>query len=220
VTPWAGERSWDNSGTGYDVRNVIFDLGGVVFDWDPDAILEAYYDEIGARAAIKRELFEHPDWLLLDRGVYSEADVIARLEQRTGRPSSELMGLFGKVRSSLRPKRDTVALIERLAQRQVPLYCLSNMPASTFAHLKDSHAFWPLFRGIVISGEIQMMKPEPEIFEYLLRRYELTPGETVFIDDHQPNVRAARELGIHTVWFRDAAQCEEELDGLLQPKAR
>jgi putative hydrolase of the HAD superfamily len=194
---------------------VIFDLGGVVLDWNPDTILEAFYDDIDARAAMKRDLFQHPDWLLMDRGVYSEADVIARLVERTGRPSSELIGLFGAVRNSLRPKRDTVALIERLAQQQVPLYCLSNMPASTFAYLKDSHAFWPHFRGIVISGEIQMMKPEPEIFEYLLRRYELTPGNTVFIDDLQPNVQAAKALGIHTVWFRDAMQCEKELDGLL-----
>jgi putative hydrolase of the HAD superfamily len=194
---------------------VIFDLGGVVLDWNPDAILETFYDDIDARAAMKRDMFQHPDWLLLDRGVYSEADVIARLVERTGRPSSELMGLFGAVRSSLRPKRDTVALIERLARQQVPLYCLSNMPATTFAYLKDSHAFWPHFRGIVISGEVQMIKPEPEIFEYLLRRYELTPGNTVFIDDLQPNVQAAKALGIHTVWFRDAAQCEKELDGLL-----
>jgi putative hydrolase of the HAD superfamily len=197
------------------VRNVIFDLGGVVLDWNPDAILEAYYEDIGAREAIKRDLFQHPDWLLMDRGVYSEADVIARLEQRTGRSSPELNGLFAAVRNSLRPKRDTVALIERLARRRVPLYCLSNMPASTFSHLKDRHAFWPLFRGIVISGEIQMIKPEPEIFEYLLRRYELAPGNSVFVDDLQPNVQAAKALGIHAVWFRDAEQCERELDGLL-----
>jgi len=194
---------------------VIFDLGGVVFDWNPDAILESFYEDSDARATIKRELFQHPDWLLMDRGVYSEADVIARLVERTGRQSSELRDLFAAVLSSLRPKRDTVALIERLAQRRVPLYCLSNMPSSTFAHLKESHEFWPLFRGIVVSGEIQMIKPEPEIFEYLLRRYELTPGDTVFIDDHQPNVQAAQALGIHTVWFRDATQCERELDGLL-----
>jgi putative hydrolase of the HAD superfamily len=198
------------------VRNVIFDLGGVVFDWNPDAILESFYDDIDVRAAIKRELFQHPDWLLMDRGVYSEADVIARLVERTGRRSLELRGLFGAVRSSLQPKRETVALIERLAQRQVPLYCLSNMPASTFSHLKDSHAFWPLFRGIVISGEIQMMKPEPEIFQYLLRRYELAAGNTVFIDDLQTNVQAAKALGIHAVWFRDARQCEIELESLLR----
>jgi HAD superfamily hydrolase (TIGR01509 family) len=60
-----------------------------------------------------------------------------------------------------------------------------------------------------------MINPEPEIFEYLLRRYELTPGDTVFIDDHQPNVQAAQALGMHTVWFRDATQCEKELDALL-----
>jgi putative hydrolase of the HAD superfamily len=49
----------------------------------------------------------------------------------------------------------------------------------------------------------------------LLRRYELTPGDTVFIDDHEPNVQAAQALGMHTVRFRDASQCEKELDGLL-----
>ena len=197
------------------MRNVIFDLGGVVLDWNPDAILAGFYDDLGARAAMKRDLFQHPDWGLMDRGDYSEADMIARLETRSGRPSSELMGLFGAVRRSLRPKPDTLALIERLAQQQVPLYCLSNMPASTFAYVKDRFAFWPVFRGIVISGEIRMMKPEPEIFEYLLRQYDLERADTVFIDDHQPNVQAAQALGMHTVWFRDAAQCETELDGLL-----
>jgi putative hydrolase of the HAD superfamily len=72
-----------------------------------------------------------------------------------------------------------------------------------------------VFRGIVISGEIKMMKPEPEIFQYLLRRYELSPSETVFVDDHRPNIEAAQALGLHTVWFRDARQCEVELEHLL-----
>lgn len=116
---------------------------------------------------------------------------------------------------SLQPKTDTVALIGRLASEGVPLYCLSNMPASTFAHLHERYAFWPRFRGIVISGQIKMMKPEREIFEYLLDRFDLTPAETVFVDDHHPNIEAARAIGLHTVLFRDAGQCERELEALL-----
>jgi putative hydrolase of the HAD superfamily len=197
------------------VRNVIFDLGGVVLDWNPDAILQGYYTDPSARAAMKSALFKHPDWLQLDRGTLSESEVLERLQQRTGRPEQELHGLFEAIRSSLKPKAETVVLLQRLAQRQVPLYCLSNMAASTFAYLREQHAFWDAFRGIVISGEIKMAKPECEIFEYLLRRYALSASETVFVDDHAPNIQAAQKLGLHTVWFRDAAQCALELERLL-----
>jgi len=197
------------------VRNVIFDLGGVVLEWNPEAILEKYYLDLDARATMRAALFQHPDWLLLDRGALTETEAILRLGKRTGRSRPELMRLFDAVRDSLRLKSDTVALIERLARQRVPLYCLSNMSASTFAYLRSRYAFWPLFRGIVISGEVRMMKPEPEIFVHLLRRYELTAGDTVFIDDLGPNVQSAQAVGLLTVLFRDVQQCENELECLL-----
>jgi putative hydrolase of the HAD superfamily len=201
------------------VRNVIFDLGGVVLEWNPDAILEGYYTDPKERATLKAALFKHPDWLQMDRGTLTEFEALGRLQQRTGRPLAELSGLFDAVRSSLRPKADSVALLKSLAQRDVPLYCLSNMPASTFGYLRERHAFWNLFKGIVISGEIKMAKPEREIFEYLLRRYALAAAETVFVDDHAPNIQAAQTLGLHTVWFRGARQCELELEHLLAAKS-
>jgi putative hydrolase of the HAD superfamily len=197
------------------MRNVIFDLGGVVLEWNPDAILEGYYTDPKERATMKAALFKHPDWLQMDRGTLSESEALTRLQQRTGRAVTELSGLFDAIRSSLRPKADTVALLKSLARRDVPLYCLSNMPASTFAYLREQHAFWNIFKGIVISGEIKMAKPEREIFEYLLRRYALVAADTVFVDDHAPNIQAAQTLGLHTVWFRDARQCALELERLL-----
>jgi putative hydrolase of the HAD superfamily len=197
------------------MRNVIFDLGGVVLEWNPDAILEGYYTDPRERAAMKTALFKHPDWLQMDRGTLTESETLARLQRRTGRPVAELSGLFDAVRGSLRPKADTLALLKSLARRDVPLYCLSNMPASTFAYLREQHAFWNVFKGIVISGEIKMAKPEREIFEYLLRRYALAAADTVFVDDHAPNIEAAEKVGLHTVWFRDAAQCALELEHLL-----
>ncbi len=197
------------------MRNIIFDLGGVVLAWNPDLILEDFYANADTRVTMKAALFQHPDWLQMDRGVLTESEVIARLEKRTGRPTAELTALFDAVRNSLQPNPHTVALIERLARRSVPIYCLSNMPASTFAHLRERYAFWPTFRGIVISGQIKMMKPEREIFEYLLDRFDLAPAESVFIDDHQPNIDAAQEIGLHTILFRNARQCELELEPLL-----
>jgi putative hydrolase of the HAD superfamily len=196
-------------------RNVIFDLGGVVIEWNPDRILEGYYADPAMRAPMKAALFRHPDWLDLDRGTLSEADLVGRVAERTGRPGGEIEGLLAAVRASLHAKVDTVALLEKLFARGVPLYCLSNISSGLFAHLRQRHSFWSVFRGIVISGDLQLMKPEPEIFEFLLQRYGLPAGDTVFVDDHEPNVAAARALGLHAVWFKDARQCDQELGNLL-----
>jgi putative hydrolase of the HAD superfamily len=196
-------------------KNVIFDLGGVVIEWNPDRILASYYADPEVRTIMKTALFLHPDWLQLDRGTLNEADLLARAAERTGRPAAELRGLLDAVRESLHAKTETVALLEKLSARGVPLYCLSNMSADIFAYLRERHSFWGVFRGIVISGDIRMVKPEREIFEFLLQRYGLVAAQTVFVDDNAPNIEAARDLGIHPVWFKDARQCELELEEFL-----
>ena len=201
-------------GTG-DLKNVVFDLGGVLIDWNPERILAGFYADPDSRAIMRTALFMHPDWLQLDRGTLQEAELLARVAGRTGRPHTELEDLLEAVRASLHAKSDTVALLEQLAARGVPLYCLSNISADMFGYLRRRHSFWSLFRGIVISGELQLMKPEREIFELLLKRYDLAAQDTVFVDDNGPNVAGARAVGVHGVWFRDAAQCERELEELI-----
>jgi putative hydrolase of the HAD superfamily len=196
-------------------KNVIFDLGGVIIDWSPERILQGYYADPEIRMLMKTALFQHPDWLDLDRGTLSERDLVERAGARTGRPAAELQGLMAAVRGSLHAKPDTVALLDRLFARGVPLYCLSNISSDTFEHLRLRHSFWGVFRGIVISGDTRLMKPEREIFELLLQRHGLAARHTVFVDDNEPNVLAARALGMHAVWFKDARQCEMELEELL-----
>ncbi len=197
------------------VKNVIFDLGGVVIEWNSDRILDTYYADPDVRAIMKKQMFQHPDWLELDRGTMHETELLARLGVRTGRPAAELSGLFDAVRESLHAKPDTVALLEKLHARGVPLYCLSNISSDIFKYLRERHSFWGVFRGIVISGDLKMIKPEPEIFHFLLQRYDLAAAETVFIDDNAPNIEAARALGIQTVWFKDARQCEMEIEEIF-----
>jgi putative hydrolase of the HAD superfamily len=197
------------------VKNVIFDLGGVVIEWNSDRILETYYADPDVRAIMKQQMFQHPDWLELDRGTMHESELLARLGVRTGRPAAELSGLFDAVRESLHAKPDTVALLEKLYARGVPLYCLSNISSDIFKYLRERHSFWGVFRGIVISGDLKMIKPEPEIFHFLLQRYGLAAAETTFVDDNAPNIEAARALGIQTVWFKNARQCEMEIEELF-----
>jgi putative hydrolase of the HAD superfamily len=203
------------------MKNVIFDVGGVLLDWNPARILESIYADRTERAAMREVIFRHADWLELDRGTLSEAELLLRVAKRAGRAVPELANLFGHVRESLQPKLDTVALLVSLSARRVPLYCLTNMPPGTYAWLRQRFEFWNLFNGIAASGEIGLVKPQPEIFEYLLNRYGLAAADTVFIDDHAANIAAAKGLGLHAILFQTAEQCAAELSALqiniLQP---
>jgi 2-haloacid dehalogenase len=110
---------------------------------------------------------------------------------------------------------ESLELVNGLAERGVPVYGLSNMSTSTFRHLEDRHAIWDVFRGIVISGHIQLVKPDPRIFEHISKTYGLVPERTAFVDDLEPNVEAASRHGFRGIRFESAAQCRAELDAWL-----
>lgn len=197
------------------VRNVIFDLGGVVFDWNPDHIVSRVQPEPELRAVLKEALFGHADWRMFDRGTLTEPELIQRLQLRLGPAQPQVELILDAVRNSLVEKPETLQLLRSLQGQGTPLYCLSNMPASIYAHLRRRHSFWDVFNGIVISGEVQMMKPEPEVFLHLLATFGLRAEESVFIDDLPANIASARQVGLHAIRFKDAAQCRRELDQIL-----
>lgn len=197
------------------VQNVIFDLGGVLLNWDVDAITAAVFDDPGARATIKRVVFDHPDWLAMDQGTLPEDEAVQRFARRAAQPVDAMERLMDQVRASLTPKPDTLALLEELDGRGVPLYCLSNMHERNIAYLRERYDFFARFRGMVISAHIKIIKPEPGIFEHLLSTYSLDPARSVFVDDHPANVAGARAVGLQAVLFTDAASCRRQLDALL-----
>jgi putative hydrolase of the HAD superfamily len=194
------------------VRNVVFDFGGVLVRWQPEAVIAGFYADEPSRARVRDAVIGHPDWIDLDRGSLSESAAIERFAARMGRPVAEMRALMQYIKDSLTPLPDSIALLNELAQRGVPLYGLSNMSAPIFALLKSRHGHWNRFRGIVVSGEVGLVKPDPEIFHHLTQRYGLVPAETVFIDDHLPNIESAQRLGFRTIHFTDAGQCRRELD--------
>jgi putative hydrolase of the HAD superfamily len=196
--------------------SVIFDLGGVVLRWNPDDIIRNFCADESLRPVIRREVFKHPDWLDMDRGVLQEREAIPRFHQRTGLSVGEVSALMQATKESLLPVPEMIELLEELANQGVPLYCLSNMSPSIADFLRARHSFWRVFRGIVISGEIQLIKPDPAIFEYMVERFGLSPENTVFIDDHRPNIESAGRLGFKTLHFSDPIQCRNTLKEFLE----
>jgi putative hydrolase of the HAD superfamily len=202
------------------VRSVIFDFGGVLFRWRPEEIIQGFYPDEARRSLLRETVFQHPDWIELDRGTLSDAAAVERFSARMGRPAEEMRALLQHVKDSLTPMDESFAIVRDLAGRGIPLYALSNMSASMFAHLRERYSVWDHFGGIVISGEINLVKPDPRIFDYIARRYGLVPSETLFIDDHPPNIEAARRQGFRTIQFSDARQCHGELSEYLGDDGR
>lgn len=191
--------------------NVVFDLGGVVVRWDADAFLQSVFDCADTRVLLQEGLLEHPDWIELDRGTLEPVDAVNRAAARTGLPATEIERLLDAVPPFLAPFTSVVELVADVKRAGHRLFVLSNMHRASIDYLERTHDFWKYFDGSVISCRIEHVKPEREIYEYLLSAYELEATDTLFIDDMQENVDSASRLGIRTVHYRDVDQCRRDL---------
>ena len=194
--------------------NIVFDLGGVVFRWQPDRIIRHVFRNPGVQDLVRSEIFEHADWVELDRGTMTLDQAIDRGASRTGLPRGKIEQLLNTVPLSLTPIEETIELIRALKASKNRLFVLSNMHAASISHLEKNHMIWDMFDGIVISSRIKRVKPETEIYEHLLSEFGLNAADTVFIDDLRENLAAASKIGIRTIRFVDAEQCRHDLANL------
>jgi len=192
--------------------NVVFDLGAVLLTWEPVLLVQSQFAHLAptAEAAheLARRMFHHEDWLGFDRGTHSLDDAIGRMALRLSLPADRLDAALAPMGERLAPIAVTVELLQSLRARRdageaLRLYYLSNMPVPYARVLEQRHEFFRWFDGGIFSGDVQMIKPQREIYELLAARYRLEAAETIFIDDSLPNVVAARELG----W--QAIHCEQ-----------
>ncbi len=191
--------------------NIVFDLGGVVFNWQPDAIIRCVFQDSETQDLVRAEIFEHADWVDLDRGTIALDQAVVRGAARTGLPYEDIERLLNEVPRSLTPIQETIELIRSLNGSKNRIFVLSNMHIASISYLEKKHRIWDLFDGIVISSRIQKVKPDIEIYEHLLAKYQLKASETIFIDDTSENLTAASSIGIQTIKFVDTPQCRQDL---------
>lgn len=189
---------------------IIFDLGRVVVSWDPVGIVRSVRGEQGAEL-LAEQLFNHPDWLEVDRGTLSLHTMARQAEHRTGLSAAENLAILQAVPASLVPDPAMLSLIESLHGAGHTLYALSNMGHASIDWLEQHQPFWRFFSGKVVSARVRMMKPEPDIYRYLLVSFDLQAEQCLFIDDSPANVTAAQALGIGGLVFTDAYSCRQQL---------
>ena len=195
-------------------RTVVFDLGGVLLDWDPRYLYRKLFADEASMAAFLADVCT-PAWNEKQDAGRSFDEAFAELAPR--HPDKlHLITAWRERFSEMIPNAldGTAEILRELKSRGVPLYALSNWSAETFPGQRPRFPFLDWFDGIVLSGAEGCMKPDERIFRILLDRYRLAAAETVFIDANPKNALAASALGIHGIHFRSPGQLREELASL------
>jgi 2-haloacid dehalogenase len=194
------------------IEAVVFDVGGVLLDWDPRHLYRKLFDDEDEMNRFLERVctMEWHEWH--DRG-FSVAESCETLA--TAHPDhAELIRAWGHRGEEMvaGPIDGTVEILQELRLRGVPCYALTNMERETYPRRVARYPFLNWFNGTVVSGFEGVIKPDPEIFKLLLSRFELRPSATLVIDDSAANVEAARSLGMRALRFQSAAQLRRELE--------
>lgn len=192
------------------MKNIVFDLGGVVVDWSPERLMREYTGDPELPVSLFKKGFFEDYWQDFDRGTVSQVKMVEEMSRFSGRRYAECWDFVEFIKHSLDDNPKTVALIRELSAKGYRLFCLSNMSLEFYDYLKDREVF-TYFEGQIISAREKVIKPEKAIYQILADRYGLVPEETLFVDDLEQNVAAARELGLHTVHFTDKERGLEEI---------
>ena len=199
-----------------NITTIIFDLGGVLIDWNPEYVYRDVFDRDQDKV----------DWFL-----NTICTPYWNVQQDAGRTLKEgtdvLVNQYPQYEEWIRifydrweemlagPIPPTLDLLNKLKEEdKYRLLALTNWSSETFPIAMEKYEFLKLFEGIVVSGDEKTAKPFPKIYEIIIERYQLSPENCVFIDDNLDNVKAARKIGIYGVHYRTPLQLKEDLSKL------
>jgi 2-haloacid dehalogenase len=199
------------------IKAIIFDLGGVLIDWNPLYVFNETYFENDEKRHFFFERICTADWNEAQDAGYPIAQATEDKVREFPEWESAIRDYYGRWKEMLGgPIEDSVQLLWKLRQREeLKLFALTNWSAETFPIALERFDFLHWFHGRVVSGEERTRKPFPEFYKILLNRYELKPSEVIFIDDNFRNVIAAERLGFCSIHFTGAADLERNLSQLL-----
>ena len=194
------------------IKNIIFDFGGVLMDWNPRYFFKDYFNDDEKMEFFLRNIADD-DWNAeQDRG-RSLAEGTEILVAKFPEWETEIRAYYDNWTTMLRSDiPENVAVLRQLKHSDYELFGLTNWSAETFPYALANYDFFEIFNGkIVVSGEEKLIKPNPEIWHVLLNRYQIKAEESVFIDDNPKNIETAKNLGFITVHITEETNLAEEL---------
>jgi len=195
------------------LENIVFDLGGVLVDWNPKYLYnKVFYHDKNRISSFLSQVCTS-EWNVEQDAGRSLADATQLLVEKFPEEETYIRMYYDRWEEMLRGEiKDTVTLLEDLkARNEHNLFALTNWSAETFPIALERFDFLGFFEGIVVSGEERTRKPFRKIYEILFDRYNIDPSSSIFIDDSLNNVEAAVELGMKGVHFKNPEQLISEL---------
>jgi putative hydrolase of the HAD superfamily len=198
--------------------NIVFDFGAVLVNWRPHDVVRKHFPDIAHSqeqvAQLSSSLFSHDDWQGFDAGRLTSEEISSFTARRLSLNERAVWRMVDDIKDHIAPIASSVQALEKLhAEREArgyKLYFLSNMPI-LYARGLERHAFMRCFDGGIFSGDVGLIKPQPEIFEKLEAMYGLQGQKILFIDDHPANIAAANKLGWQTLHLVDPSKLPELL---------
>lgn len=198
------------------IRNIVFDLGNVLVDFDPKFYMQSFGFSEQEIQNLFRLVYED-DWRLYDRGDYgSVTDLCDAVCKKHPAYASAFRKILCPEWVQIHTlKEETARYLSELKARGYRIYLLSNLSKESYDYV-SSYPFFALIDGGVYSYQEHICKPDRGIYEVLLSRYALRADETVFLDDAEANVEAANRLGIHGILFSTIEQVKLQLENLMR----
>ncbi len=193
------------------IRNIIFDLGNVLFTWRPKELMLQFTPNVQRIEQFVPRVPQNPTWFEIDRGAISIEKAKAIFLGRHPEDKDLIEFYFAHWLEMFVPIEGTVDLINQVKQRGFRTFLLSNLTENAHEYLTHKYDLFPLFDGTVFSFQENRIKPEPEIYKRLLERYALVPGECVYIDDLATFVAVAKDLGMTGIVFTTPADLRTQL---------
>jgi len=186
-------------------KNIIFDIGGVMIDFDPKSYLVDRFCNAETEEKIYDLTFGSEEWKKLDAGLISrfEGNTAMLKNAQAAGCVFEVQGVLDDWVSILRPRHRMQELVRRLKNHGYCVYYLSNMPQDILEMLIERGTL-ARFDGGIASCEVHINKPDPRIYQALLDKYDLKASESVFIDDNLANVQAAFAMGFAGIQMKDS----------------
>lgn len=191
---------------------IIFDLGGVLIDWNPAYVFKSVFDTEEEMQYFFNEICTH-DWNIQQDAGRPLAEATEILVEQFPDYEPHIRAYYGRWEEMLGGAiHETVEILEELHRREEhQLLALTNWSHETFPTARTLYPFLNLFEGILVSGEEKLIKPDARIYQLIINRYNVNPSRALFIDDNLKNVEGAKKVGLEAIQFQSSAQLKSYL---------
>ena len=197
------------------IKNIIFDFGGVLLDWNPHYLYDPYFGDVEKSEWFLTNICTYP-WNAQHDAGKPVAEGTAELVAQYPEWEKEIRMYYDEFEEMLSGQiTDMEDYIKELKGRGFRIYGLSNWSVETFAMIRPKYPILDLMEDMVISGKEKVMKPDAKIYQIAISRFGVKPEESVFIDDNVNNIIGCEAAGIHGIVFKDAGQLRSDLEKLL-----